>query len=76
MAVEYTRCIDFQGCWLWYCSLPGGCKFRERLAVSKNHFSQLLNVHGFSDVRQTYIHTAEPLVPDPNALKFEVAIEW
>jgi hypothetical protein len=24
---------------------------------------QLLNVHGVNDVRQTEIHTAEPLVP-------------
>ena len=29
---------------LW--SLPGGCKVRERLAVSKNHFSQLLHILG------------------------------
>jgi hypothetical protein len=32
----------------------------------KNYFSQLLNVHSISDVRQIEIHTAEPLVPDPN----------
>ena len=32
------------------------------LARWKNHFSQLLNVHGVNDVRQTDIHTAEPLV--------------
>jgi hypothetical protein len=31
----------------------------------KNYFSQLLNVHRGSDVRQIEIHTAEPLVPDP-----------
>ncbi|PNF26628.1 hypothetical protein B7P43_G09369 [Cryptotermes secundus] len=30
------------------------------------HFSQLLNVHRVSDVRQIEIHTAEPLVPHPN----------
>jgi hypothetical protein len=29
-----------------------------------NHFSQLFNVHGVSDVKQTEIHTAEPLVPE------------
>jgi len=33
------------------------------LASWRNHFSQLLNVHGVNDVRQTEIHTAEPLVP-------------
>jgi hypothetical protein len=37
-----------------------------------NHFSQLLSVHRISDVTQTEIHTAEPLVPDPSP--FEVAI--
>ena len=26
----------------------------------KNHFSQLMNVHGVNDVRHTEIHTAEP----------------
>jgi hypothetical protein len=34
-----------------------------------------LDVHGVSDVRQTKIHTAEPLVPEPSALEFELAIE-
>jgi len=29
----------------------------------QNHFSQLLTVQGVNDVRQTEIHTAEPLVP-------------
>jgi len=29
----------------------------------RNHFSQLFNVHGVSDVRQTERHTAEPQVP-------------
>jgi hypothetical protein len=36
------------------------------LARWRNHFFQLLNVHGVNDVRQTEIHTAEPLVPEPN----------
>ena len=45
------------------------------LARWRNHFSQLLNVHGVNDVRQTEIHTAEPLVPDPTAFEFEIAIE-
>ena len=38
------------------------------------HFSQLLNIHGVIDVRQTEIHTAEPLVPEPSAIEFEMAI--
>jgi hypothetical protein len=45
------------------------------VANLRNYFSQLLNVHGVSDVRQTEIHTAEPLVPEPSAFDFEVAIE-
>jgi len=34
-----------------------------------------LNVHGVNDVRQTEIHSAEPLVPEPSALVVEMAIE-
>jgi hypothetical protein len=41
----------------------------------RNYFSQLLNVHGVNDVRQTDLHTAEPLVPEPSALDFKLAIE-
>jgi len=41
----------------------------------RNYFSQLLNVHGAKDVRQEEIHTAEPLVPEPSAFEFELAIE-
>jgi len=40
-----------------------------------NYFSQLFNVHGVNYVVQTEIHTAEPLVPDPSASEFELAIE-
>jgi len=40
-----------------------------------NHFSQLLNVHGFNDVWQTEIHTAEPLVPESSDFEFEIVIE-
>ena len=40
-----------------------------------NHFSQLLNVHAAKDVRQAEIHRAEPLVPEPSAFEFELAIE-
>jgi len=45
------------------------------LARGRNHFSQLLNVHGVNDVRQTEIHTAEQLVPQPSAFEVELAIE-
>jgi len=44
-------------------------------ARSRNHLSQLLNVHGVNDVRQTEIHTAEPLVPEPRVFEFELVIE-
>jgi hypothetical protein len=35
----------------------------------KSYFSQVLNVHNFSDLRQMEIHTAEPLVPGASYLK-------
>jgi hypothetical protein len=41
----------------------------------RNYFSQILNVHGVSDVRQAEIHTAEPLVPEQSVLEVELAIE-
>jgi hypothetical protein len=34
-----------------------------------------LNVHGVNDVRQTGMHTAEPLVPEPSVFEDEVAFE-
>jgi hypothetical protein len=40
----------------------------------KNYFSQLLNIHNLSDVRQIEIHMAEPLVPGPSRLEVEIAI--
>ena len=45
------------------------------LARLRNHFSQLLNVHGVNDVRQTEIHSAESLVPEPSAFDLGMAIE-
>jgi len=45
------------------------------LARWRNHFSQLLNVYMISDVRQTEIHTAEPLVPEASAVEVEMYIE-
>ena len=40
-----------------------------------DHFSQILDVHGVNDIRQTEIHTAEPLVPEPRASEDKMAIE-
>ena len=45
------------------------------MARWRNYFSQILNVHGLSDVRQAEIHAAEPLVPEPSVLEFVHAIE-
>jgi hypothetical protein len=45
------------------------------LAKWRNHFSQHLNVHGVIDVRQTEIHTAEPVVPEPSAYEVDRATE-
>jgi hypothetical protein len=45
------------------------------LARWRNLYSQLLNIRGFSDVRQTEIRTTEPLVPDSSAFEVELAIE-
>jgi hypothetical protein len=39
----------------------------------KKCFSRLLNVHTVSDVRQTEVHTAEPLVLSPNRFEVEIA---
>jgi len=41
----------------------------------RNHFLQLLIVPGVNDVRQTEIHTAEPLVPEPSASEFVITAE-
>jgi len=49
--------------------------FHSILARWRKHFSQQLSVHGVNDVRQTEIHTAEHLVPEPSAFDFEFAIE-
>jgi hypothetical protein len=41
----------------------------------RSQFSQLWNVHGSCDDRQTAKHTLEPLVSEPRAFGDEVAIE-
>jgi hypothetical protein len=38
------------------------------------NYSQLLNVHRISDVRQIEIHTAESLLPDPSPFEAEITI--
>ena len=45
------------------------------LARWRNHFSQLLNVHGFNGIRQTEKRTEEPLVAEPCAFEVEIANE-
>ena len=45
------------------------------MARWRNYFSQLLNVHEVSYIRQAEIHTVEQIVPEPIALEFELAIE-
>ena len=46
------------------------------MARLRDHFSQLLNVHGVNDIKHKDIHTAEPLVPETNAFEVELAIEY
>ena len=41
----------------------------------RNHFSQLMNIHGVKDIRQTERHTAQPLEPKSSAVKVELASE-
>ena len=40
-----------------------------------NHISQLLDVHGVTNARQTELHTAEPLVLESSAFEFQMVIE-
>jgi hypothetical protein len=46
---------------------------KSAASIWKNYFSQLLNVHGVSDVRQVEIHTAEPLVLEPSHFEVQTA---
>jgi NADH:ubiquinone oxidoreductase subunit C len=45
------------------------------LARWRNHFSQLLNLHGVNYVRQTEIHTAEQLIPEASAFEVEILLK-
>ena len=47
----------------------------QTATVVWNHCPQLLNVRVVNDVRQTELHTAEPLVPEPSASDLKIAIE-
>jgi hypothetical protein len=40
----------------------------------KSYFSELLNVHNTSDVRQIEVHMAQQLVPGPSHLEVEIDI--
>ena len=44
------------------------------MAGWRNHFFQRFDIHGVNDVRQTELHTSEPLVPQTSAV-VELAIE-
>jgi hypothetical protein len=54
------------------------CRFLPNFLVIlnrwKKYFSQLLNEHNVSDVRQIEVHTAEPLEPGSSRLEVEIAI--
>jgi hypothetical protein len=45
------------------------------LARWRKHFSQLLNAHWVDDIRQTDIHTAEPLMPESSAFEVKMPTE-
>jgi len=45
------------------------------MARWRNYFSQLFNVHGVKDAGEAEIQTAEPLVPEPSASEFELAVD-
>ena len=49
--------------------------FHSILTGWRNHSQQLFDLHEVSDVRQTEIYTAETIVPEPSAFKFEMATE-
>jgi len=45
------------------------------VVIWRKYISQLLNVHGFNEVRQTEIHTAERLTLEPSAFEVQLAIK-
>ena len=44
-------------------------------AMYRKQFSQLSNLHGVKEVKQTEIHIEEPPVPDPSIFEVEMANE-
>ena len=54
------------------CDLVADC--HSVMARWRTFFSQILNVHGVSDVRQAEIYTSEPLVPELSFLEVDLAI--
>jgi hypothetical protein len=49
--------------------------FHSIIARWRNCFSQILNVHGVSDVRLAQKHTEEPFVSEPSVVEVELSIE-
>ena len=49
--------------------------FHYILARWRNYFSQILNVDGVNVVRQTEMHMAESIVPEPSTFEFELAVK-
>ena len=45
------------------------------LARWRKHFSHLFSVHGVNVVRQTEMHMAESIVPEPSTFQFELAVK-
>jgi hypothetical protein len=41
----------------------------------KNYFRLLFNAHGINNVRQTELHTAEPLVPAFSSFEVEISVK-
>jgi hypothetical protein len=48
---------------------------KSTLATWRNHLSQVLNVHGVNNVKQTGKLAAEPLVSQPSSFEVGMAIE-
>jgi hypothetical protein len=48
---------------------------RNMLSRWKKYFSEILNVNGTIDCRQTEIHTAKPLVGEPSYFEAEITFK-
>ena len=49
-------------------------KFPKYVGQEEEIFLPTIELHGVNDIRHTEIHTAEPLVFEPSAFEFELAI--